>query len=485
MAEETLKEKAIRGVLWTFLDIFGRRGIGFVIGIFLARLLDPSEYGLLGMISVFTAIAWLFLDSGFARAMIRKPDLSEEDKLTAFWYSFIMGFILYIVLFSVAPLISQFYEEPRLTAIVRVVSIPILVSPFTIIPNITFTRDINFKILTKISLFTTLISGVVGITMAFKDYGVWALIAQQIIGTILALIIKNYYCRWQLKFIFSWKSFRYLWGFGNKMLASALINVLYNNIYPIVIGKFYSSSDVGQYQRAQDYSGLFSTTLTDVVQKVSFPTLSKLQQDRNQLRYGYKKIIKTSMLASSVGCMGLASMAEPLIVLLIGEKWMPCVEYLQIICFGALLFPVISINLNVLMVKGRSDLCLKLEIIKKMIGVIPILVGIFLGIKTMLLVSVCTAFMDFCINAYYSKNLINYSFLDQLKDVVSFIFVSILIGCVVWSVTLLSFGYFIQLCIQIPLFFILTIGYYELKRQPEYLELKHILFSYFSSMRQY
>ena len=476
--ESSLKQKAINGVKWTFLDQAGSLGISFVVGIILARLLQPAEYGLLGMVTVFTAIATVFTDSGFGQAMVRKTDLTEEDKLTAFWFSCAMGILVYIALFISAPWVSAFYKEPQLTDILRITSIPILFSGLITIPNMIFTREINFKVTTKISFSRAILSGMVGIYMAIKGYGVWALIVQGLVSYVIGVIMFNYYCRWKIKFIFKKNSFHYLWGFGSKMLASNLLNTAYNNLYQIVIGKFYSPADLGQYQRGQSYSGLFSNTLTQVVQRVSFPTLSKMQDDTERLKYGYRKIIKMSMLVSCLGSMALAAMAKPLIVILIGEKWLPAAEYLQIICLGALLYPVHAINLNVLTVMGRSDLFLKLEIIKKIIGTVPIVIGIFLGIKVMLWTGVVSSFLCFAINAHYSEKLINYSFLNQFKDILPFIIVSIFIAGLVYCISLLSLTYLWTIILQASLFFSISFYYYEFTNNEDFWELKIITLSF-------
>ncbi|RQE02077.1 lipopolysaccharide biosynthesis protein [Prevotella intermedia] len=475
---DSLKQKAITGLKWTFLDQAGSLGISFVVGIVLARLLQPSEYGLLGMVTVFTAIATVFTDSGFGQAMVRKTDLTEEDKLTAFWFSCGMGILVYFALFISAPWVSVFYKEPQLTDILRITSIPILFSGLLTIPNMIFTREINFKVTTKISFSRAILSGMVGIYMAIMGYGVWALIVQGLVSYAIGVIMFNYYCRWKIKFIFKKNSFHYLWGFGSKMLASNLINTAYSNLYQIIIGKFYSSTDLGQYQRGQSYSGLFSNTLTQVVQRVSFPTLSKMQDDTERLKYGYRKIIKMSMLVSCLGSMALAAMAKPLIAILIGEKWLPAAEYLQIICLGALLYPVHAINLNVLTVMGRSDLFLKLEIIKKIIGTIPIVIGIFLGIKVMLWAGVVSSFLCFAINAHYSEKLINYSFLNQFKDILPFIIVSIFIAGLVYCISLLSLTYLWTIILQASLFFSISFYYYEFTNNEDFWELKRITLNF-------
>lgn len=470
-----LKQKAINGVKWTFLDQAGSLGISFLVGIVLARLLEPSEYGLIGMVTVFTAIATVFTDSGLGQAMVRKTNLTEEDRLTAFWFSTGMGILVYIIFFILAPWVSVFYNEPQITDILRVTSIPILFSGLLTIPNMIFTREINFKIITKISFLRAILSGWVGICMAMMGYGVWALIAQGLVSSGIEIILYNYYYRWKIKFIFNKESFVYLWGFGSKMLVSNLLSTAYNNLYQIIIGRFYSSADLGQYQRGQSYSGLFSNTVTQIVQRVSFPTLSKMQDDIVRLKYGYRKIIRTTMFVSCSGCMILAAMAKPLIIILIGEKWLPAADYLQIICLGALLYPVHAINLNILTVMGRSDLFLKLELIKKTMGVIPIFIGIFISIKVMLWAGVASSFLCFAINAHYSERLINYSFANQFKDISPFIVISLVLGALTWSITFLPIQVIFQMLIQLVIFLSLTIVYYEWIQNEEYLEIKNII----------
>jgi teichuronic acid exporter len=474
LVEESLKNKAVRGVMWSFLDQAGTMGIGFIIGIILARILPPSEYGLLGMIAVFTAIAQTVADSGFGTALIRKPDLQEEDLYTTFWFNLGVSVLMYVILFFCAPYIAEFYNQPKLTAITRVISISLLLNAFLIIPNIHFTRDINFKVTTRVSYACSITSGIIGIAMAFCGCGVWSLVVQSLIAIALKVVLYSYYCHWKPVPVFSRKSFHYLWGFGNKLLASNMLNTVYNNIYQIVIGKFYSAADLGQYTRAASYNGIFSNTLTGVVQRVSFPTLSAIQDDKERLREGYRRIIKSTMLVSFAGCLTLAAMAKPLIVLMIGEKWLPCVEYMQIICFAAMLYPLQAINLNILQVLGRSDLFLWLEILKKIIGVIPIVIGIFLGIKVMLWGSVVASFISYFLNSYYSARFVNYSTWQQIRDILPTFIVSAIVTSIIWPMTLLNIPLFILLIIQCIVCFFLYYLILEKLQLSEYIEVKGI-----------
>jgi O-antigen/teichoic acid export membrane protein len=254
-----------------------------------------------------------------------------------------------------------------------------------------------------------------------------------------------------------------------------MLETVYNNIYQIVIGKFYSAADLGQYTRAASYNGIFSSTLTSVVQRVSFPTLSSIQEDKKRLREGYRRIIKSTMLVSFAGSLTLAAMAKPLIVLMIGTKWLPCVEYMQIICFAAMLFPLHAINLNILQVLGRSDLFLKLEILKKIIGVVPIVVGVFYGIRIMLWGSVLISFISYMLNSYYSANLINYSTWSQIRDILPTFIVSAIVTLIIWPMTLLHISLTVLLFIQCVACFSLYYIIFEKSQLPEYLEIKNLV----------
>jgi teichuronic acid exporter len=483
LEEETLKNKAIKGVMWSFIDQAGTMGIGFIIGIILARLLSPSEYGLVGMIAVFTAIAMTMSDSGFGSALIRKPDLKEEDLYTAFWYNLSVSALMYTILFFSAPYIAEFYHQPKLTSITRVTCLSLLFEAFLLIPDIHFTRNINFKITTRVSYVCSITSGIVGILMAVCGCGVWSLVAQGLVSTALKAVLYAYYCHWKPLPVFSKESFLYLWGFGNKLLAASMLTAVYKNIYQIVIGKFYSAADLGQYTRAASYNGIFSNTLTSVVQRVSFPTLSSIQGDKVLLREGYRHVIKSTMLVSFAGCLTLAAMAKPLIVLMIGEKWMPCVEYMQIICFSAMLYPLHAINLNVLQVIGRSDLCLRLIVLEKIIGVLPIVIGIFWGIKVMLWGSVVTSIIAYFLKSYYSARFVNYSTWQQIKDILPTFVVSFISSIIIWSIALLPLHLLVIFLIQCVLAIGLYIGCYEKMQLPEYVELKGIALNLFEKIK--
>ena len=373
----SLKNKTIRGVGWSFIDNIASSGITFLIGLILARLLTPEEYGVMAMIAVFIAVSNSIIDSGFSNALIRKVHIERIDYNTVFYFNIVVSIFLYVSLFWASPVISAFFKEPILIDIMRVIGFVLLINALAIIPRTIFVRNVNFKIQTKVSLISSIGSGFVGIGMALAGMGVWSLVGQQLSRQFLNTLFLWLYCKWQPDWEFSVKSFNELFGFGSKLLLSGLINTIYKNIYYIIIGRFYASSVLGQYTRAEQFNTIFSSNLTNVVQRVSYPVLSSIQEEPERLREAYRKIIKTTMLVTFACMLGLAAVARPLISILIGEKWLPAVYFLQIICFAGMLYPLHAINLNILQVKGRSDLYLKLEIVKKIIAVGPITVGIY------------------------------------------------------------------------------------------------------------
>lgn len=472
-----LREKAIKGVSWSFVDNIANAGITFIVGIILARILSPAEFGLIGMITIFIAVSNSIVDSGFSSALIRKVDPKEVDYNTVFYFNLCLGIGLYLILFYSAPAISRFFKEPSLISITRVMGTILIINAFGIVQRSLLVKEVDFKTQTNISLIASIISGIVGITMALKGFGVWSLVAQQILRQLLNSIFLWVFNKWRPALEFSKDSFQELFGFGSKLLISGLMDTIYNNIYFLIIGKYYSAVQLGQYTRAEQFNSIFSSNLTSLVQRVSYPVLCSIQDDDERLKLTYRRVIKATMLVAFACMLGLAAIAKPLILITIGAKWLPAVAYLQIICFAGMLQPLHAINLNMLMVKGRSDLFLRLEIIKKFISVIPICLGIFYGIEFMLWGSVFLSFAGYLLNSYYSARLINYSTWAQIKDIYPTFLVSIFVAAAMWCLTLLNYSISITLLLQCILGLIITIVAYETIKSTEYFELKGILLS--------
>ena len=474
----SLKGKTIHGVIWSLIDNVSSSGVIFFVGIILARLLTPEEYGVMAMVSIFIAISNSIIDSGFSSALIRKVKVKPIEYNTVFYFNLLISLLLYICLFFISPFIALFFREPILCEVMRVIGLILIINALSIIPYTIFVREINFKTKTIISLIASVGSGVIGVWMAFSGQGVWSLVGQQLGRQCLNTLFLWFFCHWKPTVSFSMTAFKEMFGFGSKLLLSGLLDTIYKDIYYIVIGRCFSSSILGQYTRAKQFSMVFSTNLTTVVQRVSFPVLSSIQDDSIRLREAYRKVIKSTMLVSFACMLGLAAIAKPLLILLISDKWLPAVYFLQIVCFSNMLYPLHAINLNILKVKGRSDVFLKLEVIKKVLAIFPILVGVYLGIEMMLWGSVIISVISYFLNAYYSASLINYSVYEQLKDIFPSFIVSLGVGFLMWSISLLSISYYLMLIIQLSTGFILAYLIYNWLRLDEFLEIKSIANNY-------
>lgn len=474
MVEESLKSKTVKGASWSFIDGIAGQGITFLVGLVLARLLSPEEYGLIGIITIFIAVFNSIVDSGFSNALIRKNDAKDIDYNTVFISNLVLSIILFWVLYISAPAISNFFYQPQLIPLLRVMGSIVIINAFAIIQRTIFVKNVDFKTQTKVSLISSISSGVVGIGMALSGYGVWSLVGQQISKHILNSAFLWLFSNWYPRLQFSFQSFNDLFSFGWKLLVSSLIDTVWKEIYQVIIGKCYSPVALGQYTRAQQFASICSSNLTTVVQRVSYPILSSVQDDKERLKSGYKRIIKVSMLVTFVLMLGLAAVAKPLVLTLIGEQWLPCVPFLQIICLQMMLYPLHSLNLNMLQVQGRSDLFLKLEIIKKIIAIVPLVLGIFVNIYWMLGGSVVTGFTAYYLNAYYSGPFLNYSIKEQVKDILPSFGVAASMAVTVFAMSYIPMNPFILLPLQIFVGAVITIGICEATKLPEYIELKGI-----------
>lgn len=464
---ESLKKKTVKGVAWTSLDQVATLGFGFVIGVILARLLTPSDYGLLAMIAVFNAIAFTFINSGFGNALIRKPDLSEDDNSTAFYFNIIAGVVMAGVIWLIAPWVSMFYDKPILTQLLRVEGLLLIISSFTIVQNAQLSRALDFRAKMIINVTSQVIGGIVAIIAAYHGFGVWSLVIQHVASGVIRLILLWIISPWRPRGRWDKKSFGYLWGYGSKMLASALLDTVYGNIYPIVIGKFYSAADLGQYTRANGYAAMPSQGLTGVLQQVTFPVLSQIQNDDERLGHNYRRILRFAVFIIFPIMMGMAALARPLVISLVTEKWAECIPYLQVLCFALMWYPVHAINLNLLQVKGRSDLFLRLEIIKKSIVTIAIFVCVPFGVMGICIGSVFTSIICLAINTYYTGKLIHVGFFHQMMDMTPTLLASLAMGSVIYFAVMPFDNDIIKLAIGTPLGFLVYLGIAKVFRMPE------------------
>lgn len=478
MEKESLINKTVRGAGWSFADSIITQGITFVVGIVLARLLTPDEYGLIGIILIFIAIFNCIVDSGFSQALIRRNDITDKDYNTVFITNMAVSLLLFAVLFFCAPIISTFFSRPELTKLMRAMSVILVINAFSIIQQTILIKKIDFKTQTKISIIASLCSGVIGIVLAVMGYGVWSLVAQQISRQSLNALLLWVFSKWRPKLKFSKESFISLFGFGWKLMTSTLIDTIWNNVYQVVIGKCYSSAVLGQYTRASQYSTLCSSTLSSTIQRVSYPALSSIQDDKPRLKAAYKRIIKVTMLVTFVLMLGMVGSAKSMILVLIGEKWLPAVPFLQIISFYMMLYPLHAINLNMLKIQGRSDMILRLEILKKIIAIGPLLLGVFVGIYWMLAGSVVVGVISYYFNARYSGDAIDYPLMEQIKDILPSFGVALIMSLSVYALSFLPLNCFILFPLQLIFGAFITIFVCSLLKLPEYLDLKDLAKGY-------
>ena len=478
----SLKSKTVKGTAWSFLDNIANQGVSFGVGIVLANLLTPEEYGLIGVILIFIAVFNAIVDSGFSNALIRRNDIGDSEYNTVFIANLGMSILLFLVMFIGAPQIGRFFKQPELVSLTRVMGIVIIINAFAIIQRTILIKQINFKLQTKISLVSSLFSGAIGIGMAIFGFGVWSLVGQQISRQSINTFLLWMWNSWRPRIYFSTRSFRELFGFGWKLMLSTIIDTTWKEVYQIVIGKFYSPAMLGLYTRAKQFDTIFSSNLTSVVQRVSYPVLSSIREDKARLKSAYKKVIKITMLVSFCCMLVMAAIADSMIQVLIGEKWMAAVPMLQILCFQLMLYPLHALNLNMLQIEGRSDLFLKLEIIKKTISVGPILIGIFVGIYWMLAASVVTGFISYYLNAFYSGRLLGYSISEQVWDILPSFLIAIIAALITYGVSFIPVSCYIMLPLQLIIGFFVLISILEVAKLAEYMELKSIFKNTYSKL---
>lgn len=428
----TLKGKTINGLLWSSVDNFVNQIIGFVVGIILARLLTPKEFGLIGMTTVFIAISSVIINSGFMQGLIRKQDCTPTDYSTVFYFNLVVSVFLYFILFFTAPYISVFFNETELINIIRIVSLGLIVESITIIQSTILNKRVDFKLQAKISLISITTSGVIGIVMAYAGFGVWSLVYRNLLNQIIRSLLLWIWNKWRPVWVFSISSFKELFAFGSKLMINGLIDTLYNNIYYLIIGKYFSVKELGYYTRADMFKNLPAQNMLGVIFRVSYPVLTQVQNDIVLLKQYYKKMITSTMLISFVVMICMAALSEPMIITLLGEQWRGAVLYLQILCFVGMLIPLQQLNSNLMLVLGHSDKFLKLEIIKKLFAIPIIIAGIFYGIEIMIIGMLLSSIIGYFLYSYWTGKYIDYNTSEQLMDILPSFVMAASVGIVVF-----------------------------------------------------
>ena len=462
-------------MFWSSVERFSVQGIQFLVMIIMARLLTPKDYGLVGMVAIFIAVAQSLVDSGFSQALIRKQNRTETDNSTVFYFNIVVGVLLYFILFAIAPWVADFYDSPELTALMRVVCLSVVFNSLVVVQRALLTVNIDFKTQAKASLTAAVVSGVVGIGMAYSGFSYWSIVTQQLVNLGLNTLLLWIFARWRPRWIYSWNSFKELFTFGSKLMASGLLDVVYRNMYLLVIGKVFTASSLGYYTRASQFSEFPSSNLTSIMQRVTYPVLCQIQDDDERLALIYRRFLRVSAFLIFPLLAGLSAVSEPFILLLLKEQWLFAATLLKIICFSMMWIPIHAINLNLLQVKGRSDLFLKLEIIKKMMAVIVLCITVPMGLIAMCVGQIFSSIICLIINTHYTGKLIQVGFLRQMQDLLPTLVLSVTMwGVVFFTISFLT-GSLLQLITGIVVGIIYYIVLAFLFRFPELKELFSII----------
>lgn len=458
MKNDVKKNIVISSLLWKLMERGGTQGIQFLVQIVLARLLLPEDYGTIALITVFITIANVFIQSGFNTALIQKKDADEVDFSSVFFLSIMVAGLLYVALFFAAPSISAFYNEPILVPVLRVLAITLFFGAFNSIQNAVLSRNMQFKNLFFSSLSSIILSGIVGIVMAYLNFGLWALVFQQLVSKIVVTIALWYTVKWRPKFKFSFMKVKSLFKYSWKLLVSTLIDTLYQDLRSLIIGKVYNSSMLGFYNKGKQFPNLIVTNVNGSIQSVMLPALSAEQDDRTRVKSMVRRSIVTSSFLIFPMMIGMAVTAEPLIRLLLTDKWLPAVPFLQIYCFIYALWPVHTANLQAINALGRSDVFLKLEIVKKVLGLIILVISLNFGVYAIALGGVVSGLISTFINSYPNKKLLNYSYKEQWQDIMPSLLISIVMGLIVYSIKLFITKIWLTLLCQISIGVIIYFG---------------------------
>lgn len=451
-------QKTISNFLWRFAERCGAQLVTFIVSIVLARILAPEAYGQIALITVFTTIMQVFVDSGLGTALIQKKDADDLDFSSVFYFNFVVCLALYAAMFVAAPCIAAFYNDASLTSIVRVISLTIVISGVKGIQQSYVSRNMLFKRFFYATLGGTIFSAFLGIGLAYAGFGVWAIVAQQLSNTTIDTLILWLSVKWRPKKAFSWIRLKGLLSFGWKMLASSLLDTVYGNIRSLIIGKMYSSSDLAYYDQGKKFPNVIVLNINTSIDSVLLPTLANVQDDAASVKSMTRKAIKTSAYLMAPLMMGLAFCAEPIVRLVLTDKWLPCVPFLRIFCITYMFYPIHTANLNAIMAMGRSDLFLKLEIAKKLVGIALLVSTMWFGVMVMAYSLLVSTVINMIINSWPNRKLLNYAYLEQMKDIFPSIALALLMGCCIKLIELFHLSVVATLLIQIPLGAVIYIG---------------------------
>lgn len=442
---ESLKNKTIAGIFWSSIERFSIQGIHFLVTLVLARILTPKDFGLIGMLAVFIALAQSLIDSGFSLALIRKQDRTDIDNSTVFYFNIVTSIFIYFLLYAIAPFVSVFFHEPQLTDLMRVLCLAVIINSFAVIQRVIYTSAVNFKVQAKATTFAAIISGIIGIVMAIKGFGVWALVFQQLSSTFATTLLLWYYSKWKPKFVFSWKSFKKLYLFGLNLMVVGILETLYQNSYQIIIGRFFSAVQLGHFTQAKHIATLPSSNISGVIGRVTYPVMSEIQDDNKRLSDYYRKMARVlAFIVFPLMC-GLAALSFPIVEILIGHKWQFAAVLLIPLSFSFMFYPVHAVNMNILQVKGLSKLYLQSELIKKVISIAFLVGTIPFGIVVMCYSRIVSSVLTLLVNMFYTSRQVEISLFTLIKDLIPILTLSLSMFVVVWFTSKMVDNIYLQL----------------------------------------
>lgn len=455
---ESLGQKTIEGILWSSVERFSTQGVHFLVTLILARILTPEDFGLIGMLIIFIAIAQSLIDSGFSLALIRKQNRDNVDNSTVFYFNIVTSIIVYFLLYAIAPLVALFFREAQLTELMRVLCLVVVFNSFSVIQRVLYTAVVNFKIQAKITSIAAIMSGIVGILFAIKGAGVWSLVYQQLSNAFLNTVLLWCYSSWRPILVFSWRSFKELYLFGFNLMVVGIIETLYQHSYQIIIGKFFTAASLGHFTQAKSIANFPSTNISGIVGRVTYPIMSKIQDDNKHLSGVYRLLARVIAFGVFPLMCGLAALAFPVIEVLIGSQWHFAAILMVPLSFSLMFYPIHSINMNVLQVKGKSKLYLKSEIIKKVIS-IAILVGtIPFGIIVMCYGRIFSSVLSLLVNMFYTSKEVDVNLFALIKDLMPVMGLSFTMYGVVWWIVSCFNNVYIQLGVGLTVGFLLYLG---------------------------
>jgi teichuronic acid exporter len=453
---DNLKQKTINALTWTTIDRFGQQAVQFIIGLILARLLSPDDYGLLGMVMIFATLSFVLIESGFGQALIRKKDATELDFNTVFYFNIFISALLYVILFFSAPFIASYFNQPQLTLIGRIIFIAILFNAFYLVSFTKKVKEMDFKSVAKVNLFATILSGFCGVVLAILRFGVWALVTQQVSFHFFRMIAYQYFGKWKPKLLFSFSVIREFWSFSIHILGTSLLNVVFNNLYVLILGKYYQKKDVGYYTQANKLSETFNFSFQQILLGGTYSMFSQIQDDDDRFRRILREITKKASIVSIPVMLVFIAVAKPFVFVLLSAKWLPSAPYFQLLCFASLFTPFYGLNISALNARGLSRQTFFIETAKKGLILISVLISFNYGVVTMLWGYVIACFVSYLISVVYIKRDIQHYIKNQITDLFSGLSIGILIAALAFSLSFFITNYHLLLFAQL----ILIVGIY-------------------------